>query len=223
MIRHYEGILGTFDYNDEEFKLITVGPTYLHYCGKGLSVDLPKGCVSTRYMFSYCELPEGFTLGDKFDTSNVTNMSGMFYNCKLPAGFSLGGKFDTSSVVYMRHMFRNCKLPDGFSLGEKFDTSNVTDMSGMFSLCRMKGAFSLGDHFHTGSVEDMDSMFAGCIIERGILLNIFSIPDGCITNDMFKGCVYGEYPIQDCLYETEPNKIIELLKLDDGFAAMNLF
>ena len=29
-------------------------------------------------MFYDCELPKGFTLGDKFDTSNVTDMACMF-------------------------------------------------------------------------------------------------------------------------------------------------
>lgn len=42
-------------------------------------------------MFSGCEMSEGISLGDQFDTSNVEDMHYMFYGCKFPAGFSLGG------------------------------------------------------------------------------------------------------------------------------------
>ena len=37
-------------------------------------------------MFSECKLPNGFTLGYKFDISNVTDMFNMFSGCKLPDG-----------------------------------------------------------------------------------------------------------------------------------------
>lgn len=45
MIRHYEGELGNFDYDDEEFEVLGehISAPYLHYKGKGLSVNLPKG------------------------------------------------------------------------------------------------------------------------------------------------------------------------------------
>lgn len=41
-------------------------------------------------MFESCVFPEGFSLGDKFDTSNVTDMAGMFAKAKLPEDFFLG-------------------------------------------------------------------------------------------------------------------------------------
>lgn len=90
-VSHYEGRLGVFDYDPEEFELQEFCyEYYLHYCGKGKSVDLPKGCIDTSYMFAECELPPDFTLGPDFDTSNVTNMSRMFLKCILPENFSLG-------------------------------------------------------------------------------------------------------------------------------------
>lgn len=101
-VSHYEGRLGVFDYDPEEFELQEFCyEYYLHYCGKGKSVDLPKGCIDTSYMFAECELPPDFTLGPDFDTSNVTNMSRMFLKCILPENFSLGEKFDTSKVTDM--------------------------------------------------------------------------------------------------------------------------
>ena len=126
---HYEGVLGIFDYDPEEFEVKKIGYCeYLHYHGNGKSVNLPDGCIKTRYMFSECKLPEGFSLGESFDTSKVTDMRNMFSCCKLPKGFSLGEHFDTSNVTCMESMFHRCKLSDGFSLGEHFDTRNVTDM-----------------------------------------------------------------------------------------------
>lgn len=133
MFRHYKGVLGIFDYDDDEFAVINVlNKAELRYVGHRLSVNLPKGCVNTRYMFSGCELPAGFSLGEEFDTSDVTDMRGMFMNCKLPEGFSLGERFDTSKVEDMSYMFYLCKMPKRFSLGDKFDTDNARDTSFMF-------------------------------------------------------------------------------------------
>lgn len=39
---HYEGELGVFDYNPEEFEINRYFTSYLHYCGTGNSVNLPK-------------------------------------------------------------------------------------------------------------------------------------------------------------------------------------
>ena len=77
MIRHYDGVLGTFDYDDEMFEVVYhegLNPAcdsveYLHYIGDGSKIELPDGCVNTNRMFYNCWLPEGFNLGDKFDTS----------------------------------------------------------------------------------------------------------------------------------------------------------
>lgn len=86
-------------------------------------------------------LSKDFSLGDKFDTSNVTDMSYMFsgevaFNeGSRVINFSFGDKFDTSSVTNMSGMFGEdgkYNATKNFSLGDKFDTSNVTDMSYMF-------------------------------------------------------------------------------------------
>ena len=120
---HYEGELGVFDYDPREFRIERLDDfDYLHYHGSGKSIDLPDGCINTRYMFSYCGLPKGFTLGEHFNTSKVTCMESMFLRCNLKEGFSLGECFDTSNVTNMENMFQECVLPRAFSLGEHFDT-----------------------------------------------------------------------------------------------------
>ena len=109
---------GIFDYDPKEFevKLSPGGGDYLHYCGKGKPVNLPEGCTNTRYMFSCCKSPVGFSLGLDFDTSRVTDMEHMFYNCKMSEGFTLEELFDTSNVTNMEGMFNRCSLPQIFLL-----------------------------------------------------------------------------------------------------------
>ena len=165
---HYEGELGVFDYDPREFRIERLDDfDYLHYHGFGKSVDLPDGCINTRYMFYDCELPESFTLGKRFDTSNVTSMEHMFFNCNLPEGFSLGESFDTSNVTNMDGMFLGCELAEDFTLGGKFDTSKVTAMCSMFECSSLPDRFSLGKIFYTSSVIRMDAMFCGCKLPDG--------------------------------------------------------
>lgn len=117
-LKHYEGELGAFDYDSEEFIIQKYGSfECLHYHGKEKSIDLPKGCINTRYMFAGCELPSGFSLGEHFDTSAVIDMRGMFEKCKLPGSFSLGANFDTGNVIDMSYMFYGCKLTEKILFG----------------------------------------------------------------------------------------------------------
>ena len=164
MIKHYKGVLGEFDYDDKEFEVFYNfhDEEYLKYIGEGKSVDLPNGCINTRYMFSNCELPEGFTLGYNFDTYKVKNMYCMFENCILPEGFTLGNKFYTYNVINMDTMFYKCKFLEKYFLEDHFNTSNVKDMEAMFFGCTFPEEFTLGNKFDTGNVENMDMMFYNC-------------------------------------------------------------
>lgn len=164
---HYKGYIGEFDYNsdiweicvDEDFS----NRDYLHF--KNIYVEnleLPKGLKSCRLMFYGCVLPKDFTLGDKFDTSTITDMSDMFLECKLSENFTLGHSFDTYNVTNMNGMFCSCKLPENFSLGYKFDTSKVLNMECMFAECEIPENFLLGDKFYTSKVLNMSYMFEDC-------------------------------------------------------------
>lgn len=90
-----------------------------------------------------------------WDTSNVTNMSGVFsysnYNQPL-------NSWDTSNVTNMSSMFRqNGKFNQSLNA---WDTSNVTDMNLMFYEAReFNGDVSTWD---VGRVTDMSNMFAEC-------------------------------------------------------------
>lgn len=237
MIQHYEGELGVFDYDDEEFE---VGENEfelecLFYIGKGSSVNLPKGCINTRSMFSRCYgfLPEDFTLGDNFDTSNVEDMSFMFLECSLPEGFSLGDKFDTSNVKDMSFMFRTCYLPKNFSLGDKFNTSNVINMCGMFEYFRLPEGFSLGDKFDTSNVKDMSRVFHGIWFPKGFSLgNKFDTSNATDVSEMFCECVLPEgfslgdkfdtSSVEDMRWMFSDSELPEGFSLGDKFNTSNV-
>ena len=104
-----------------------------------------------------------------FDTSNVTNMSGMFSSTGYSSTvftLDLGDSFDTSNVTDMSAMFsRTGYRSTAFTLdlGDSFNTSNVTNMSNMFYRTGSSStAFTLdlGDSsFNTSNVTNMSAMF----------------------------------------------------------------
>jgi surface protein len=95
-----------------------------------------------------------------WDTSCVTNMSGLFRDCKF---FNEDlSTWDTSNVLDMSHMFRGATL---FNQGNstltvlRWDTSNVTNMSYMF--CHAISFNKTILSWDTSSVTNMDWMFFG--------------------------------------------------------------
>ena len=91
-----------------------------------------------------------------FNTSSVTDMSGMFYYTSVES-LDLSS-FDTSNVTDMSEMFACCFCIKSLELSS-FDTSNVTDMSRMF-----EGWWHIPDYvdisgFDTSKVTDMSGMF----------------------------------------------------------------
>ena len=116
-------------------------------------------------------------LGNNFDTSNVTNMTGMFSaddcfsidDCYGPATIvlNLGSKFNTANVTNMTNMFAGFggnATEVSLNLGNNFDTRNVLNMSGMFQLMGVRTNtynLDLGNNFDTSNVMNMASMFSG--------------------------------------------------------------
>ena len=111
------------------------------------------------------DMREMFSGGDlssidfsKWDTSNVTDMSGMFQNCSSLTSLDLSG-WDTSKVTDMSYMFANGDLSSIDLSG--WDTSNVTDMGDMFSGCSSLTSLDVSN-FNTSNVTSMSGMFSGC-------------------------------------------------------------
>ena len=118
--------------------------------------------ASTAFWFNECSSLKSLNLGDKFNTSNVTNMKFMFSDCYSLEELNLGSRFDTGSVTNMMHMFDSCNSLTSLNLGDKFNTSNVNDMRSMFAGCDSLTSLNLGDKFDTSNVKNMSLMFRVC-------------------------------------------------------------
>ena len=94
-----------------------------------------------------------------FNTSNVTDMSGMFDGASSLTSIDLSG-FNTSNVTDMQFMFGATTSLASLDLSG-FDTSNVTNMSGMFAFAFASGLTSFDlSGFDTSNVTNMSGMFA---------------------------------------------------------------
>ena len=91
-----------------------------------------------------------------FDTSQVTNMSGMFYRMSSLTTLNLSN-FDTSKVMNMSGMFQGMSNLTTLNLSN-FDTSQATNMSLMFFDMRNLTTLNLSN-FNTSKVTSMNGMF----------------------------------------------------------------
>ena len=160
------------------------------------SILIYKSLLQSKYnwinlKFIFCECPSILTLPDisKWNTNNVTDMSGMFYNCSSLLSLPDISKWNTNNVTDMSWMFYNCSslltLPDI----SKWNTNNVTDMSGMFYNCSSLLTLPDISKWNTNNVTDMSWMFYNCS-------SLLSLPDISKWNtnnvtdmsDMFNKC-----------------------------------
>ena len=95
---------------------------------------------------------------NKFNTSKLTNMSGMFQLCTQIEYLDLSN-FNTSNVTSMEIMFNGCHKLNQIIGINIFNTSKVNNMSGMFQLCNEIEYLDLSN-FCTSNVIAMEYMFA---------------------------------------------------------------
>lgn len=102
-----------------------------------------------------------------FNTSNVTNMSGMFNGTKGLTSLNISS-FDTRRVVDMTAMFRMSMADnlDGILDVSSFDTRSVINMASMFFGMSVKTIYA-SNLFITNQVNNSAYMFAGCFRIRG--------------------------------------------------------
>ena len=142
-----------------------------------------KGLTSTRNMFKFCEFDSIEFIN--FDTSKVTNMSGMFEDSPKVEHLDVSG-FDTSNVTDMSRMFAGCQSVTSLDV-TSFDTSNVTDMSGMFSGCQSVTSLDVTS-FDTSNVTNMSGMFAGCANMTNLNMSSFDTANVTDMSNMFGSC-----------------------------------
>ena len=121
------------------------------------------------YMFSYCNMLEKLDLSN-FNTTEVTNMSGMFYGCyKLPS-LNLSN-FNTAKVTNMSQMFYTCKELPSLDL-TNFNTAKATNMQEMFKGCSTLQTIYVSDNFVVTGITDENykkDLFTGCEALKGDL------------------------------------------------------
>ena len=112
---------------------------------------------TTSAMFNGMSKVKRIDLGPKFNTSNVTNMTGMFNGCTLLEALDLSA-FDTRKVTEFSYMFNACATLQKLDVS-MFDTRSAINMLSMFSGMLTLSDFNLGHNFNTSNVISMQNMF----------------------------------------------------------------
>lgn len=184
MIKHYEGKLGVFDYNDKEFSIgAAIGDDdddipYLYYTGSktdGSKIKIPEGIISCDFMFSYYYEKESSIVTPPVIPKGVISCRCMFQYCEdlIQAPEIPEGVKDCSE------MFEGCEsleIPPAIPEG-------VENCSYMFDYCSsLKIAPEIPN-----SVKYCDNMFSNCTS----LTAPPKIPNGVVSyNDMFSCCKF---------------------------------
>ncbi|MCM1128198.1 MAG: BspA family leucine-rich repeat surface protein [Lachnospiraceae bacterium] len=148
------------------------------------------GVQSTKEWFKNCSNLTDVDLSN-FDTSQVTDMSGMFCGCEALYDLNVSN-FDTHQVTDMSSMFAGCESLIHLDVSN-FNTSNVTDMSSMFRACYALTSLDVSN-FNTSNVTDMSSMFCACYALTSLDVSNFNTSNVTDMNCMFaEHHWYGEF------------------------------
>lgn len=136
-------------------------------------------------MFWGCENLKSLELRN-FKTAKVTNMSSMFRECTHLTTLNIG-TFKTNNVTSFANMFSGCKGLTGIDVSG-FCTENATNFNGMFDNCSNLKELYLGG-FSTSKANDLEKMFNGCSALTTIyILNLWNTDNVANSTDMFTGC-----------------------------------
>ena len=135
-------------------------------------------------MFTGCNNLKSLDVS-KWNTDMVTNMFGMFQNCSSLTTLDLSG-WDTSQVTSMVNIFQNCSSLTTLDVS-KWDTSKVTNMSGTFNGCNELTTLDVSK-WDTSHVTNMGYMFTGC--KKLTALDVSKWDTDMVTNmfGMFQNC-----------------------------------
>ena len=100
-------------------------------------------------------------LSDKFDTSNVTDMSFAFYNNNVIEDYTFLKILDTSNVTTIQDIFYNNWNLDSTEFMKDWDVSNIKNMSAAFIGTNLTSLDNF-INWNTISVTDMSYMFRDC-------------------------------------------------------------
>ena len=153
----------------------------LYFAADGLI----KANEDSSYFFAGYTNVEEICYNGAFDTSDVTDMTGMFTECHNLRNCGIDA-LDTSKVTDMSLMF--CNIDNWKSFMHELDTRNVTDMSYMFAECDSLESVSIYG-LDTSKVTDTTAMFYNCPkLSRVSELEEWNLSQVTQDADMFIGC-----------------------------------
>ena len=136
-------------------------------------------------MFAESDLQAIDTTG--FNTSNVTNMSGMCRDCANLTTFNASG-LNTTNVTTVEEMFSGCTSLVSMDLSD-LGTSSLTSTVSMFEGCTDLITINL-KNWNTTSITDMSHMFDGCSSLTNLNLIGFDFTNVSAYTDVFKDVPY---------------------------------
>ena len=137
-----------------------------------------------RYRTSFNRIVS-IDFGEKFNTSNTTDMGAMFQYCNSLTSLDLSN-FDTSKVTMMNAMFDGCSGLTSLDLST-FDTSSATDISYMFADCQALNTLDISS-FNTAKVTHMRDMFVNCHALKTLDVSKFNTSNVNSMEAMFLNC-----------------------------------
>ena len=139
---------------------------------------------SARYRTSFNRIVS-IDFGEKFNTSNTTDMGAMFQYCSSLTSLDLS-TFDTSKVTMMNAMFDGCNALTSLDLST-FDTSSAKDISYMFAGCQALNTLDISS-FNTAKVTHMRDMFVNCHALKTLDVSKFNTSNVNSMEAMFLNC-----------------------------------
>ena len=161
-MKHYEGDLGIFDYDEKVWTLFSNNLyTYLRPLRKELKdcvLELPKGCTNCMLMFEGCTLNNVQLVG--FDRGDITDMSQMFRNCSI-CNMTIAN-LNLRSVKYAVAMFYDARIERNSQVDMRtWDFSNVVKFSSMLNGVDL-GRFLGLSNIDFKSCRDVEPWLFGC-------------------------------------------------------------
>ena len=134
--------------------------------------------------FNGCGNLVSVNFGDKFDTSNVTDMSYMFANSSIKH-IDLSA-LNTSNVTNMSYMFNRAESLETVNFGN-IDTSKVTEMTGLFGFCTSLTEIDLSKQ-DLNNVQYAGYMFQECTSLTSLKLSNKKFSNIKNAETMFSNC-----------------------------------
>ena len=116
---------------------------------------------TTQSMFNNFSKLNDISGLEPFDSSNTTNMRGLFIRATSLPSIEILEKWNTSNVTEMSYAFYNSPIISLSGL-ENWDTSNVTNMSGIFQYCKQLKDVDAIKNWNTSNVLNMSFIFDSC-------------------------------------------------------------